>query len=94
MQNIESRIQDLKEFAEKLPMKIETSGLNHQEFLIQSGYCKPSDKDLIILNKNLPNAKHMAVIFDTIKRFNLDNIYIADWIREKTETTKTYGIQS
>jgi hypothetical protein len=93
MQNIESRIQDLKEFAEKLPMKIEVFDLNDQELSIQSGYCKPNGKDLIILDKNLPDVKHMAIIFDTIKRFNLDNIYIADWIREKIKTTKTDGIQ-
>ena len=52
MQNIQSRIQDLKEAAEKLSIKIEVVNLNDQEFAIQSGYCKLNDEDLIILDKN------------------------------------------
>ena len=85
MQNIESRIQDLKEVAEKLSIKVEVANLNDQEFSIQSGYCKLNGEDLIILDKNLPAEEHMTVIFNTLKMFNLDNIYVADWIREKME---------
>jgi hypothetical protein len=83
MQNIESRIRDLKETAEKLSIKIEVSDLNDQEFAIQSGYCKLNGQDLIILDKNLPAEEHMVVILNTLKNFNLDDIYVADWIREK-----------
>ena len=94
MQNIESRIRDLKEAAEKLSIRIEVANLNDQEFSVQSGYCKLNGEDLIILDKNLPDVEHMAVIFNTINKFNLDNIYIADWIREKIEAAKTDGAQS
>ncbi|MBT3366373.1 MAG: hypothetical protein HN472_16545 [Nitrospina sp.] len=93
MQNIESRIKDLKDAAEKLSIKIEVANLNDQEFSIQSGYCKLNGEDLIILDKNLPNEEHMAVIFNTLKKFNLDNIYVADWIREKMETNKSTGTE-
>ena len=47
MQNIESRIQDLKEAAEKLSIKVEVANLNDQEFTVQSGYCKLNGEDLI-----------------------------------------------
>jgi len=90
MQNIESRIRDLKEAAEKLSIKIETTSLNDQEFSIQSGYCKLNGEDLIILDKNLPDEEHMVVILDTLKKFNLDNIYVADWIREKIAIDETH----
>ena len=93
MQNIESRIKDLKDAAEKLSIKIEVANLNDQEFSIQSGYCKLNGEDLIILDKNLPNEEHMAVIFNTLKKFNLDKIYVADWIREKMETNKSTGTE-
>jgi hypothetical protein len=83
MQNIESRIRDLKETAEKLSIKIEVSDLNDQEFAIQSGYCKLNGQHLIILDKNLPAEEHMIVILNTLEKFNLDDIYVADWIREK-----------
>ena len=94
MQNIESRIQDLKEAAGKLSIKIEVANLNDQEFAIQSGYCKLNGEDLIILDKNLPDEEHMLVILNTLKKFNLDDIYVADWIRERIDTDKTAGAQS
>ena len=94
MQNIESRIQDLKEAAGKLSIKIEVANLNDQEFAIQSGYCKLNGEDLIILDKNLPDEEHVLVILNTLKKFNLDEIYVADWIRERIDTDKTAGAQS
>ena len=93
MQNIESRIQDLKEAAGKLSIKIEVANLNDQEFAIQSGYCKLNGEDLIILDKNLPDEEHVLVILNTLKKFNLDDIYVADWIREKIDTDKSSGAQ-
>ena len=93
MQNIESRIQDLKEAAGKLSIKIEVANLNDQEFAIQSGYCKLNGEDLIILDKNLPDEEHVLVILKTLKKFNLDDIYVADWIRERIDTGKTGGAQ-
>ena len=91
MQNIESRTQDLKEAAGKLSIKIEVANLNDQEFAIQSGYCKLNGEDLIILDKNLPDEEHVLVILNTLKKFNLDDIYVADWIRERIDTDKTAG---
>ncbi|MBT5029058.1 MAG: hypothetical protein HOL15_08555 [Nitrospinaceae bacterium] len=85
MQDIESRIRDIKETAEKLSIKIEVADLNDQEFSIQSGYCKLNGEDLIILDKNLPEEEHLIIMLNTLKQFNLDDIYVADWIREKIE---------
>lgn len=94
MQNIGSRIQDLKDVTEKLSIKIEVANLSDQEFAIQSGFCKVNGKDLIILDKNLPDEEHLIVILNTLKKFDLDNIYVADWIREKIKPDKTAGAQS
>lgn len=94
MQNIGRRIKDLKEVAEKLSIKIEISNLTDQEFAIQSGYCKLNGEDLIILDKNLPDEEHIIVILNTLKKFDLDDIYVADWIREKIKAYKIAGAQS
>ena len=94
MQNIESRIRDLKEAAEKLSIRIVVANLNDQEFSLQSGYCKLNGEDLIILDKNLPGEEHVLVILNTLKNFNLDNTYVVDWIRERIDTDKTAGAQS
>ena len=94
MQNIESHIQDLKKAVGKLSIKIEVANLNDQEFAIESGYCKLNGEDLIILDKRLPEEEHVLVILNTLKKFNLDDIYVADWIREKIDTDKTAAAQS
>jgi hypothetical protein len=94
MQNIESRIRDLKEAAKKLSIKIEVANLSTQEFAIQSGYCKLNGEDHIFLDKNLPDEEHLIVILNTLKKFNLDKVYVADWIREKIDSDKTAGAQS
>ena len=94
MQNIERRILDLKEAAEKLLIRIETANLNDQEFAIQSGFCKLHGENLIILDKNLSDEEHLIVILSALKNFDLDNIFVADWIREKIDSDKTAGAKS
>jgi hypothetical protein len=94
MQNIERRILDLKEAAEKLSIRIETANLNDQEFAIQSGFCKLNGENLIILDKNLSDEEHLIVILSALKNFDLDNIFVADWIREKIDRDKTAGAKS
>ena len=82
MQDVKSKIEDLKTVAEKLAIKIEIANLNDQEFQIQSGHCKMNGKDLILLDKNSSLQEQSEVILQTLKNFDLENIYVASWIRE------------
>ena len=82
MQNVKSKIEDLKIVAEKLAIEIEIANLNDQEFQIQSGYCKMNGKDLILLDKSSSLQEQSEVILQTLKNFDLENIYVASWIRE------------
>ena len=82
MQDVKSKIEDLKIAAEKLAIKIEIANLNDQEFQIQSGHCKMNGKDLILLDKNSSLQEQSEVILQTLKNFDLENIYVASWIRE------------
>ena len=82
MQDVKSKIEDLKTVAEKLAIEIETADLNHQEFQIQSGHCKMNGKNLILLDKNSSLQEQAEVILQTLKKFDLENIYVASWIRE------------
>ena len=82
MQDVKSKIEDLKTVAEKLAIEIEIANLNDQEFQIQSGYCKMNGKDLILLDKNSSLQEQSEVILQTLKKFDLENIYVASWIRE------------
>jgi hypothetical protein len=85
MQDIENKIKDLKSVTEKLAIEIEITDLNDQEFQIQSGYCKMNGKDLILLDKNLSLQEQAEVILKTLKNFDLEDIYVASWIREQLE---------
>ena len=82
MQDVKSKIEDLKTVAEKLAIEIEIANLNDQEFQIQSGYCKVNGKDLIFLDKNSSLQEQSEIILQTLKNFDLENIYVASWIRE------------
>jgi hypothetical protein len=85
MQDLENKIEDLKIVTGKLSIKIETTDLNDQEFEVQSGYCKMNGEDLILLDKNLSLQEQAEVILKTLKNFDLENIYVASWIREHLE---------
>jgi hypothetical protein len=85
MQDVENKIEDLKSVTDKLAIAIEITDLNDQEFQIQSGYCKMNGKDLILLDKNLSHQEQAEVILKTLKNFDLENIYVASWIREHLE---------
>ena len=85
MQDVENKIEDLKSVTGKLAIEIEITDLNDQEFQIQSGYCKMNGKDLILLDKNLSLQEQAEVILKTLINFDLENIYVASWIREHLE---------
>ena len=82
MQDVKIKIEDLKTVAEKLAIEIEIANFNDQEFQIQSGHCKMNGKDLILLDKNSSPQEQSEVILHTLKKFDLENIYVASWIRE------------
>ena len=85
MLDVKSRLQDLKSVAEKLEIQIEIVNLNNQEFQMQSGYCKMNGKDLILLDKNISLQEQSEILLQTLKNFDLEDIYVASWIREFIE---------
>ena len=85
MLDVKNKIEDLKSVTGKLSIKIEITDLNDQEFQIQSGYCKMNGEYLILLDKNLSLQEQAEVILKTLKNFDLENIYVASWIREHLE---------
>ena len=85
MLDVKSRLEDLKSVAEKLAIEIEIVNLNNQEFQMQSGYCKMNGKDLILLDKNISFQEQSEILLQTLKNFDLEDIYVASWIREFIE---------
>ena len=85
MLDVKSRLEDLKSVAEKLAIEIQIVNLNNQEFQMQSGYCKMNGKDLILLDKNISPQEQSEILLQTLKNFDLGDIYVASWIRELIE---------
>ena len=85
MQDLKSKIKDLRNVAEKLAIEIEITNLSDKEFQIQSGYCRMNGKDLILLDKNSTLQEQTEVLLQTLKNFDLENIFVASWIRELIE---------
>ena len=85
MLDVKSRLQDLKSVAEKLAIEIEIVNLNNQEFQMQSGYCKMNGKALLLLDKYISLQEQSEILLQTLKNFDLEDIYVASWIREFIE---------
>ena len=80
-----SRFEELKKVAEKLSIDIVTDSLFDPEIMIQSGYCMVKGKKMIILDKLLSIEEKSEVILQTLKKFNLEFVYLPSWIREYIE---------
>ena len=81
-----SRFEDLKKVADKLSIDIVTDSLFDPEIMIQSGYCKVQGKNIIILDELLSIEEKNAVILRTLKKFNMETVYLPSWIREHIES--------
>ena len=42
-------------------------------------------KDLILLDKNISLQEQSEILLQTLKNFDLEDIYVASWIREFIE---------
>ena len=80
-----SRLEDLKKVAGALSIDIVTDSLFDPEIMIQSGYCMVKGKKMIILDKLLSIEEKSEVILQTLKKFNLEFVYLPSWIREYIE---------
>jgi len=81
------RLEDLKEVAQKLGIGIQYSKLGNDDFPIKSGYCKLRGESWVFLDRQLPVCQQMEILLEVIARFDLDDIYLASWIREHIESS-------
>ncbi|MBI5426838.1 MAG: hypothetical protein HZA02_01005 [Nitrospinae bacterium] len=89
-----ARLEDLKAVARKLSLEIEFSDLSDPEVSIKSGYCKFKDRAMVILDKNLPTEEQIDILLRELKRFDLENIYLPSWARERLENQDPPAIET
>ena len=89
-----SRLEDLKDTARKLSIEILFADLADPDIPAQSGYCKVHGEDLILVDARLPVPHQTEVILNILRRFDLEDIYVASWIRERLENPELTGFES
>jgi len=89
-----SRLEDLKDLARKLSIEILFANLSDPEIPTQSGYCKVRGEELIVVDKRLSVHHQIEVLLNIFQKFDLDDVYIASWIRERLENPKLTGFTS
>lgn len=90
---LQSKLDELRILASKLSIDIQYTNLFDNEFFVQSGHCKLDGKDLIIFDKRLPKIEQVNIILQVLEKFDLENIFVAPWIREKLENSFTGKIK-
>ena len=75
-----------KEIASKLSIDIIPGNLFDPEIMIKSGHCKVKGKDTIIIDNLLSSQEQSEVIIQTLKKFDLESIYLPPWIRGRLES--------
>lgn len=86
-----SRLEDLKDTARKLSIEILFADLSDPEIPTQSGYCKVRGEGVIVVDKRLSTQHQIQVLLNIFQQFDLDDVYIASWIREHLENPKLSG---
>ena len=86
-----SRLEDLKDTAQKLSIEILFADLSDPEFPTRSGTCKIRGENLIVVDTRLPAQRQIDVILDIFQQFDWDDVYVASWIREHLENSKLIG---
>jgi hypothetical protein len=81
-----SKLQELKEVATKLSIDIIFGNLFDPEIMITSGYCKIRGKNTIIIDNILSSQEQSEIIIQTLKKFDLESVYLPSWIRERIES--------
>ena len=80
-----SQLESLKKIAAELSIDIITVSLFDPEIVVTIGHCKVKGKNTIIIDSLLSSQEQNEVIIQTLKKFDLESVYLPPWIRERLE---------
>ena len=80
-----SRLEDLKNAAQKLSIEILFADLSDPDIPTRSGFCKIRSEKLIVVDQRLASQRQVEVILTIFQQFDWEDVYIASWIRERLE---------
>jgi len=89
-----SRLEDLKDTARKLSIEILFADFSDPEIPTQSGHCKANGLDMILVDKRLSVPMQIETLLNIFRQFDLEDVYVVSWIRERLENPEPTGVQS
>ncbi len=75
-------IGQLEELAQRVGITVRYEPLKMEGFIHTGGFCRIKGKDFVIINKKATAREKMHILSDSLKRYDLSQIYILPSLRE------------
>jgi selenocysteine lyase/cysteine desulfurase len=75
-------IAQLEELAQRVGITVRYEPLKTEGFIHTGGFCRIKGKDFVIINKKATGRERMHILIDSLKRYDLSQIYILPSLRE------------
>ena len=72
----------LEELAQRVGITVRYEPLKMEGFIHTGGFCRIKGKDFVIINKKATARERMHILIDSLKRYDLSQIYILPSLRE------------
>jgi hypothetical protein len=79
-------LEHLEQIAARLGVDIRYENLGHTYARSEGGYCKLSGKEMILVNRRQSNQAKIRVLARSLKRLDLNSIFIPPAVRAAIET--------
>jgi hypothetical protein len=75
-------LNQLEELAQRVGITVRYEPLKIEGFIHTGGFCRIKGKDFVIINKKAAGRERMHILIDSLKRYDLSQIYILPSLRE------------
>jgi len=84
----EHLLQELKDLAEKLNIKVSEQNFRNAGIKVKSGFCKIKDEENIIIDKHKSSREKNEILALYLNRKSIEDIYIVPAVREFLDRAK------
>ena len=78
----EQLYQHLKDLAEKLGITVNEHSFRNAGVKVKSGFCKVKEKDVFIMDRNLPLNRKTGVLAEFLGQMPCDTVYVIPAVRD------------
>lgn len=75
-------LSQLEELAQRLGITVRYEALKSDGGLHPGGFCRVHGQDIVIINKKATGLEKIHILTDTLKRYDLSQIYVLPSLRE------------